>query len=99
MAEVWIFHGDGAPFAAAVFESREAGLAWAAKHGVTGLLTEYPIGDGCYDIAVAQGRFRPTKPHHGSPKHIAGFSPGWTEHIHVDQGRPSSVPSAGSRQE
>jgi hypothetical protein len=89
MANVWIFHGDGASFAAAVFETQEAGLAWAAKHGVTGILTEYPVGDGCYDIALAEGHFKPSKPDHGSPKHIAGFSPGWTEHIHIDQGSVS----------
>jgi hypothetical protein len=48
-----------------------------------------PVGDGCYDIAVAQGRFTPSKPHHGSPKHIAGFSPGWTQHIHTSIKEPS----------
>jgi hypothetical protein len=25
-----------------------------------------PVGDGCYDIAVASVRFRPSKPHHGT---------------------------------
>src|SRR4051812_24142226 len=43
---VWIFHGDEARFAAGVFTSREQGLAWAERHGVSGILTEYPVGDG-----------------------------------------------------
>lgn len=85
---VWMFHGDGAQFASAVFRTQAEGLAWAAKHSVSGILTEYPVGDGCYDIAVAQGSFTPTRPHHGSPEHVAGFSPGWTQHTHITAGTP-----------
>lgn len=84
---VWIFHGDDARFASGVFTSREAALEWTGKHGVTGMLTEYPVGDGCYDIAVEDGHFRPTRPHHGTSGHVAAFSPGWTGHEHVDGGR------------
>jgi len=83
---VWVFHGNGARFAAGVFETQDQGLAWAARHGVSGLLTEYPIGDGCYDIAVRDGHFRPSKPHHGSAAHVARFSPGWTWHDHIENG-------------
>jgi len=84
---VWIFHGDDARFAAAVFAAKDEALAWAERHRVTGVLTLYPVGDGCYDIAVKEKRFHPSKPHHGSPRHVAQFSPGWTEHIHLDDGR------------
>lgn len=84
-ARVWIFHGDGAPFASAVFHNKTTALTWIAHHHVTGILSQYPLGDGCYDIAVAEGRFTPTKPHHGNPQHIARFSPG-AEHIHVRGG-------------
>ncbi|SDY85404.1 hypothetical protein SAMN05421684_1920 [Asanoa ishikariensis] len=84
---VWIFHGEGAPFAAGVFVSRAEGVAWAQRHGVTGQLTEYLVGDGCYDVAVRTATFRPTKPHHGSPGHIAGFSSGG-EHVHIVDGLP-----------
>ena len=87
---VWIFHGEEAQFAAGVFHSKSDGLAWAAKHGVSGILTEYPVGDGCFDIAVRDGHFRPSKPHHGSTAHVAAFSPGWTKHIHLENGSPLS---------
>jgi hypothetical protein len=33
-----------------------------------------------------QGRFHPTKPHHGTPSHVAGFSP--PVHVHVRDGHP-----------
>lgn len=84
---VWVFHGEKAQFAAGVFESEADGLNWAARHGVSGLLTEYPVGDGCYDIAVAEGHFVPKRPHHGTPEHVAQFSPGWTRHVHIEDGR------------
>lgn len=42
---VWIFHGAGASFASGVFASRDDGMAWIARHRLTGILTEYPVGD------------------------------------------------------
>jgi len=84
---VWIFHGHGAQFASAAFTSEADGLAWVARHRVTGVLTEYPVGDGCYDIAVREGRFRPSKDHHGTPDHVGRFGPG-LHHVHVHDGSP-----------
>jgi hypothetical protein len=86
---VWIFHGEQAQFAAAVFTSEADALSWAAAHRVSGIVTEYPVGNGCYDLAVARGSFTPSKPHHGTPEHVATFSPGWTRHIHLTNGTPS----------
>jgi hypothetical protein len=82
---VWIFHGDHARYASAVFETEEAGLAWAAEHCVTGILAEYPYG-GAYDTAVSEGRFTPSKPHHGTTNHVAAFAPG-LRHLHLVDGR------------
>jgi mutator protein MutT len=81
---VWIFHGKHARYASGVFETSDAALAWAAENRVTGILTEYLFG-GAYDAAVRQGRFRPSKPHHGTAEHVAGFSPG-LRHIHLTEG-------------
>lgn len=83
---VWIFHGDGASHAAGVFLTCESAVAWIEAHRLSGLLTEYPVGDGSYDLAVRDGHFHPTKPHHGTPEHVAGFSPGWTKHVHFRGG-------------
>ena len=87
---VWIFHGEGARFAAAVFATESDALAWAERHQVSGVVTEYPVGDGCYDIAIQRGSFTPSKPHHFTPEHVAAFSPGWTRHVHLVHGRPAS---------
>lgn len=86
---VWIFHGEGARFASGVFADESSGLAWVARHRLSGILAKYPVGDGCYDVAVTEGRFTPTKPHHGSPAHVAGFGPGY-EHVHVCKGQPDT---------
>jgi|KBSSwiStaDraftv2_1062776.scaffolds.fasta_scaffold4793832_1 hypothetical protein len=86
-ARVWIFHGDSAQYASAVFHDRDSGLAWIARRRVTGILAEYEVGNGCYDLAVEQGRFRHSKPHHGSPDHVARFGPGLA-HVHVQDGEP-----------
>lgn len=84
---VWLFHGDGARYAAGVFATKKDAMTWVAQHRLSGLLTEYPLGVGAYDHAVAQGWFLPTKDHHGSPAHIAHFSPGRTEHVHLRDGQ------------
>ncbi|GIG69439.1 DUF7710 domain-containing protein [Phytomonospora endophytica] len=87
MQTVWVFHGEEARFASAVFAAEADGLAWAARHGVSGLLAEYPVGDGCYDVAVREGRFRSSREHHGTPGHVAGFGPG-LRHVHIRDGAP-----------
>jgi len=84
---VWVFHGENARFASGVFVDRETALKWVERHRLTGILAQYPVGDGCYDVALDQGRFRPTKPYHGSPTHVAEFSPGGP-HLHVRDGHP-----------
>ncbi|MEV0326962.1 hypothetical protein AB0H63_11015 [Micromonospora echinospora] len=82
---VWIFHGDRARYASGVFDTLDAGLAWAAEHQVTGILAEYANG-GAYDIAVSEGRFTPSKAHHGTADHVAAFGPG-LHHVHLTDGR------------
>ncbi|WP_441005698.1 DUF7710 domain-containing protein [Micromonospora salmantinae] len=82
-----MFHGDSARYASGVFDNLDAGLAWAAERQVSGILAEYAIG-GAYDAAVSEGRFTPSKAHHGASGHVAAFSP-WLRHIHLTGGRQS----------
>ncbi|MFC4016617.1 hypothetical protein ACFOW4_01440 [Micromonospora sp. GCM10011542] len=82
---VWIFHGDRARYASGMFDTVDAGLAWAAEHQVTGILAEYANG-GAYDVAVSEGRFTPSKAHHGTADHVAAYGPG-LRHIHLTDGR------------
>lgn len=82
---VWIFHGDRARYVSGVFNTLDAGLAWAAQHQVTGILAEYANG-GAYDVAVSEARFTASKAHHGTAGHVAAFGPG-LRHIHLTDGR------------
>nr|WP_089299352.1 hypothetical protein [Actinoplanes regularis] len=66
-------------------DSADAGLEWAAEHRVTGILAEYPFG-GAHDVAVSEGRFTPSKAHHGTADHVAAFSPG-LQHLHLVDGQ------------
>ncbi|SCG38147.1 hypothetical protein GA0070614_0480 [Micromonospora coxensis] len=81
----WIFHGDRARYASGLFDTLDAGLVWAAEHQVTGILAEYAHG-GAYDVAVSEGRFTPSRAHHGTADHVAAFGPG-LRHIHLTEGR------------
>lgn len=85
-ATVWVFLGSEARRASGVFRTELENRSWIERNRLSGTLTEYPVGDGCYDIAVRRGSFRPTREHHGSPQHVAGFSPGWTRHLHYEDG-------------
>ncbi len=86
--EIWVFHGAGARFAGGVFGNREAGLSWAAKHALTGVLTCYPLNEGAYDWALRSGAFAPKRPEHREAHFIGGFTSASMDHVHVEDGIP-----------
>jgi len=83
---VWVFHGSHAKFASGVFDNERDAMEWIARHQLSGVVAEYAVGNGAYDLALAEGRFHPSKPHHGSPEHVASFGPG-LGHRHVTAGK------------
>jgi len=84
LPQVGVFHGDGARFASAVFEGRDDALTWVARHQLTGIVTAYTLGRGCYDLALEQGRFHPTKPHQHTSQDSRRLA-----RIHVRDGHPA----------
>src|SRR5688500_19949405 len=56
METVWVFHAEGAHFAGGVFAATDQAEKWIAEHSLTGVLTEYRVGTGVLDWAVAQDR-------------------------------------------
>lgn len=83
---VWIFNGEGARLPSGVFLSRAKAELWIVQHSLSGLLTEYPIGTGVYDWAIANRHFEPKDPEHQSPKFIGRFSSGNLLHVHYEGG-------------
>lgn len=86
MAGIWVFHGDGATFACAVFSSKKKAEQWIAQHHVDGVLTKMPLDISCYDWAVAHGCFTPKREDQRSGKFIQRFSSASLEHYHYRAG-------------
>ena len=82
---VWLFHGVGAQFASGAFSSRERAEAWIAVHGLSGLLTRYPLDEGAYQWALTQGTFRPKREDQKTPEFIQRFADG-SVHFHYEAG-------------
>jgi len=86
MHTVWIFCGSKASFPSGVFGQKEAAASWIAKHKLSGVLTEYPVGTGAFDWAVANQFFTPKKPEHNEAKFIQSFTSARQAHEHYEAG-------------
>ncbi len=82
---VWISHGTGAQFASGSFSTFERAEAWIAAHSLSGVLTRYPLDEGSYDWALANGTFQPKREDQKSPEFIQRFADG-TWHHHFENG-------------
>jgi hypothetical protein len=90
--DVWVFTGyrqssaDTAQrFPGGVFSSLENAEAWIRQHSLSGIVTLYRLDVGAYDWAVANGYFKPSKPHHRSSEFIGQFA-GGDVHYHYESG-------------
>ncbi len=83
---IWIFHGKGALFSTGVFKSKKKAEELIFKYGLSGILSEYPLDKLCYDFAIENDLFIPTKPHHYEANTIQKFSPS-LEHFHYENGQ------------
>ncbi len=86
MDSVWVFNG-GSDLPSAVFTSRELAETWIARHGLTGVLTRYPLDVGLYEWAIDCGAFVPTRPDQSEPRFIGRFSSANLEHYHYEAGQ------------
>ncbi len=83
---VWVFLGEGAIHAGAVFEARAEAEKWIEHYRLTGTLTKYPINQSIYDWVIENGYWAPSTPAHERPKYIAMFSSAYLEHSHYFDG-------------
>jgi hypothetical protein len=82
--DVWVFHGRGGRFTSGVFTTHEKAETWIEKHGLTGVLTRYPLDISAYDWALETGTFRVKKLEQTSAEFIQKFTSGSQEHYHYD---------------
>jgi len=84
MTWVWVFQAAGGRFVSGVFCSRELAEAWIQEHGLSGILTKYPVDIGVYDWAVENGHFEPKRDDQRSSEFKGRFSSSYLEHYHYD---------------
>lgn len=87
---VWVFNGERSRLPGGVFGSRAEAEAWIERHGLTGLLTEYPVGVGVYEWAIASGRFTPKRPDQQTGEFIGRFTSASLAHVHYENGKAVS---------
>ena len=87
---IWVFNGDGGQFPGGVFSSQDRAVAWIEEHALSGVLTAYPLDEGCLDWAVRVGVFKVTTPRHEErlrdPRFRSAFSSASQEHWHFVDG-------------
>ena len=83
---IWVFVGENSRFPSGLFVSFEVGKEWVALHKLSGVLTKYPLNEGAYDWAIANGLFLPKKPEHYSPMFIGKFTCAGMDHFHFEDG-------------
>lgn len=83
---VWIFNGPNSSFPSGVFTQRETAERWIREHGLSGVLTAYPVDVGTYDWAVSEGYFKPKREDQRGAEFIQRFSSASQEHYHYENG-------------
>ena len=80
MAFVYVFHGDGARFAAAVYSTVEDAKADIGSNRMSGILTAYPLDQTVYAHVVKEGLFEGKDD--PEPRYIQRFTSAYMGHLH-----------------
>lgn len=83
---IWIFSGKGSWSPTAVFTTFDEADEWIRSLGLSGYLSEYPVGISVYDWALALGLHKPKYESQKSPEHIQKFGSSFLQHHHYDRG-------------
>ena len=88
---VWVFNAATRPFPGGVFARLDVAEAWIATHRLSGVLTRYPVDEGCFDWAVRVGltgmKAETLERRRLDPAFIGGFSSASQDHVHYEDGR------------
>ena len=84
---VWVFQGEGGRFPGGVFTTRELAEKWIKERRLSGILTAYPLDEGCFDWAMREelvtGRARTRG---DDPEFVGSFTSASQEHGHYVDG-------------
>ena len=86
---VWVFNGArGIP--GGVFSTLDRAEAWILQHRLSGILTCYPLDEGCFDWAFREGvtnlKAEKRAIRQFDAEFIANFSTASQEHYHYENG-------------
>lgn len=88
---VWVFVAPSATFPSGVFQSLEVAEAWICKHGLTGTLSEYPVGIGLFDWAISNQKFKPRPDKTTDADFIGKFTTALMAHFYLVGALVSSI--------
>ena len=84
---VWVFVGGRARFPSGVFRTLAEAEQWIAEHSLSGVLTLYEVGIGCFEQAVRDKTFKPSMEQRHDAEFIGRFSSASQEHYHYEDGK------------
>jgi hypothetical protein len=88
---IWVFSGEGGRFPGGVFTSRELADAWIRARKLTGVLTAYPLDEGCIDWALREQLVSSSVLARCQEPAFAGsFTSASQEHVHYEDGVAAS---------
>jgi hypothetical protein len=86
IAEIWVFHGEGAQFSSGVFVSIEEAARVIEKFRLNGVLTAYPVNKLVWEWVSEAGFWSPKNERHEEPEFIQRFSSAYLKHHHFRGG-------------
>jgi len=92
--QVWVFNGIGGQFPGGIFSDLDMAQNWIAQNKLTGVLTAYPLNEGCFDWAVANDCTNLSQAKLAikavDPNFVGSFSTASQEHYHFNNGSPAA---------
>lgn len=86
----WVFVAAGAASPGGVFTSRELAEAWIRNRGLSGVLTAYPLDQGCLDWASQRGLVTGRAlARVDEPSFVGAFTSAAQDQIHYSAGVPA----------
>jgi hypothetical protein len=83
---IWLFNGAGARLPSGAFVKKEQAVLWISQHGLTGILTKYPVNVGVYDWALRMNYFTAKRDEQKAADFIGRFTCASLEHCHFENG-------------
>ena len=87
MSSVFIFTSKSLGLPSAVFTSYEKATDWIEDNYLSGILTEYPTDQSCYDWAIENGHFKEKSPIDRSPTFMEKFVSVYQHNWHFEHGK------------